>query len=117
MVYWKFLSSGERDVGANCIGEKLAKLSTGETCERFPVAGLPDHTDLCGPAEVTAAHGDVDADGCYSSFHGWAEPNGSIDDVAEHDAEREHDEHYVDERHGNGGVPGHGFHGDVDVAR
>lgn len=81
------------------------------------VSGLPNHTDLGGPTKVAPAHSHVDADGCYSSFHGWAEPDGSIDDAPEHDAKREHDEHYVDERDWNGRVPGNGFHGDVYVPR
>lgn len=80
------------------------------------VSGLPNNADLGGSAEVAPSHSHVDADGCYSSFHGWTEPDGSVDDAAEHDAECEHDEHYVDERHGNGGVSEHGLHGDVHVA-
>lgn len=81
------------------------------------VSGLPNHTDLGGSAKVSPSHSHVDADGCYSSFHGRAEPDGSLDDAPEHYAKREHDEHYVDERDRDGRVPGNGFHGDVHVAR
>lgn len=48
-----------------------------------PVPGLPDrHADLGRLAEISAPHGDVDADGCYSSVDGRAEPDGSVDDAA-----------------------------------
>lgn len=94
---------------------KFTSSSIDEPCLSFLVPGLPDHTDLGGSAEVASSYSHVDADGCYSSFHGWSEPNGSVDDAAEHDAKRKHDEHYVDERHGDGSVSGHGFHGDVYV--
>lgn len=84
----------------------------------FSVIGLSNrHADLRGSAEVLATHGDVDADGRDRTFHGRVKPDGSLDDAVQHYARCQHHEHYVDERHGHGRLPGHGLHGDVDVAR
>lgn len=81
--------------------------------------GLPDrNTDIGRPAEVAASHGDLDADGRDRPVDGRTQSDGPDDDAAEHDAERQHDEHDVDERwHGDGPVPGHGLDGDDDLAR
>lgn len=46
------------------------------------------HADLRGSAEILAAYGDIDADGCDRSFHGRAKPDGSFDDAVQHHAER-----------------------------
>lgn len=84
----------------------------------FSAAGLPDwHADLRGSAKVPAAHGDIDADGRNRALHGRPESDGPLDDAVEHHAGRQHHEYHVDERHEYGRLPGHGFHGDVHLAR
>lgn len=89
-----------------------------ETKSSFPAIGLSNwHADLRGFAKVSAAHGDVDANGRDRAFHGRIKPDGTLDDAVQHHAECQHHEHHVDERHGDGRLSGHGLHGDVDVAR
>ena len=80
--------------------------------------GLFDRdTDFGRSAKVTASHGDLDADGFDSTVDGRSQSDGPDNDATKHDAERQHDEHDVDERrNGNGTVSRNGHDGHDNIA-
>lgn len=85
---------------------------------RLRFTGLFDRYPNFGRStKIIAPYSDVDANGSNSAVDGKFEPHGTVDDVTEHHAKREHNEHDVDERYGNGGLSRYGLDGNVNVSR